>query len=536
MSFAINSCLNKATETDKFSTRQKVTAVMDGVAIVALVSTIALGILLTHPSTIAGYALITAAPGIPAALILAGDGWALRSHFQKQNSATKPSKSEEQNSDSVIVFEEGSKKKLNVSTEATERFSPNWKPLETAPDHFSQIHSGELLEGTIPTDRAGFLGSDDWTTSPPVISRSEFVPDNMVEHLMINKKDTAIWVKYVSGDQITNMEGALHTFVTPICSIHMVGDYCWKGGHNIEPFQQGSARPVVMSAAVQPDFEAVRPRSRCDKNVMLGVVSLTEKPCHGVDLRDDIAIPSAQEKTKAEVRAEYDEGLKKHMVYHLTASHQLPSKTEVKPMNSQEAINWVEGQIQAGESFDPSSIQDQFALIRGHIISLEALFNVYVHQLRNEFSALEALLPQGYIYTIDPAKIFAGQLGGAEVMNRLQILAFKYLAEENGFVHLKVLAFNDFADFPCIKLLRAAFKTQKDVEVVPKSSLFKGENGHYQVEHSEYALVLHNNSDGFGQNIEHEVSKGSMDAILGEFSDAAGVLKRERQDLLNQVF
>ncbi len=34
----------------------------------------------------------------------------------------------------------------------------------------------------------------------------------------------------------------------------------------------------------------------------------------------------------------------------------------------------------------------------------------YVHQLRNELSALEGLLPQGYIYTIDPS-IFVAAIG-----------------------------------------------------------------------------------------------------------------------------
>lgn len=47
-------------------------------------------------------------------------------------------------------------------------------------------------------------------------------------------------------------------------------------------------------------------------------------------------------------------------------------------------------------------------------------------------------------------------------------------------------------------------------------------------------LVLHNNSDGFGQNIETE-GVSSLDGALGVYSSAAAGLHRKRKDLMEVV-
>lgn len=49
-----------------------------------------------------------------------------------------------------------------------------------------------------------------------------------------------------------------------------------------------------------------------------------------------------------------------------------------------------------------------------------------------------------------------------------------------------------------------------------------------------WALVLHNNSDAFGQNIETE-GETSMDGVIGYNSDAAVQLERGRSDLVNII-
>ena len=45
-------------------------------------------------------------------------------------------------------------------------------------------------------------------------------------------------------------------------------------------------------------------------------------------------------------------------------------------------------------------------------------------------------------------------------------------------------------------------------------------------------LVVHNNSDALGQNIESEYAGGSLDGVIGAYSSAAGSLMRDREGSL----
>ncbi len=154
---------------------------------------------------------------------------------------------------------------------------------------------------------------------------------------------------------------------------------------------------------------------------------------------------------------------------------------------------------------------------------------------------LGQLLPQGYIYTIDPPSIFATVLDSAHLCNRLQILALKYLhtRELALFKNLRMVAFNDYEDKKAIPLIQKSIQ----MPVVSKSDLFKGPDGTYLPpdEAKGHALVLHNNSDAFGRNIETEGMNikdnwaGSMDGVIGNYSDAACVLKSDRPDLLDYI-
>ena len=66
------------------------------------------------------------------------------------------------------------------------------------------------------------VNANDLIVPPPLISSSEFVPKKLIELLMRKKKDSAIGVKFrkasagAGGDIITTLEGAMHTFVTPV--------------------------------------------------------------------------------------------------------------------------------------------------------------------------------------------------------------------------------------------------------------------------------------------------------------------------------
>jgi len=410
-------------------------------------------------------------------------------------------------------------------------------PLE-AQSAFYAIHSNELVPIDDISNRSEFMkkvSQGTWKEQPLVISQSEFVPKSMTAHLMRNKKDSALGIKYEKGDKITNMEGALHTFLTPICPITMTGDYAYQGGHTILPFGQNAGRKVILSAAIQPDFE-----TSGNNEVVMKIVEVKQDPLVGQALPDHFQPLwnqcQADQKTFEKNLLEYDKQLQAHMVYHLTKEHRLPALNEVQEntVNYQTAIDTLEQLIldQNPQLDLTKALKDKFVELNGHVISLEALFNIYAHQMRNEFSVLEQMLPQGYVYTIDPPAIFTTQIGGVKnvnLLNRLQILAFKHLKKSSSFNHLQVIGFNDYSDKNGINLLNTLFS---DKQVVSKQALF--ENGHYSITYP-YALVLHNNSDAFGQNIESE-GPSSMDGVIGSYSDAACHLQRNRANLVQYTF
>jgi hypothetical protein len=461
---------------------------------------------------------------------------------------------------------------------------------------------------------------------PPVLSASPggLVPPEMVVHLMRHKKDRALGVKYMRGDAITNMEGALHTFLTPLGAVRLSGDYRFLGSHDIAGFTaingKEQARRAVMSFAVQPDFEK--------DNVMLPVVRLDDSaPRDGAPLRSEDYLLTREQRRDDKARARYDEALRAHMTFHLTRAHRLPSAQQVlahhhaaSSSSSSSSSSTAaapaasaSGSTSAGPSSSsslPSStavhsyaaamklleqlvlsssessssesnaiaqrIEHQFLRWRPQaascpLLSLEVLFWTYVHQLRNEFSVLDACCggppTQGYVYTIDPPAIFAQGLGdggadAAALLNRVQTLAFAFLlrggggggdgggqagaagdaaasssaassgessevtaaaaagaapvAAEAPFRNLRVLAFNDYRDRPALTLLSRVFaSTRPSVRVVSKASLFDfsasalGTARQYTGP-AGCALVLHNNSDAFGQNIETEGMSSSV--------------------------
>lgn len=354
---------------------------------------------------------------------------------------------------------------------------------------------------------------------PPRIGKSSFVPLALVEHLMRNKKPSALGKKYEEGDAITNMEGLLHTFVTPLCSAQVVGDFQWEGKIKGFLFGENFVRPIIMSAAIHPDFEF--------KNVVWPLVALGRHETIG-QVFESWKIPSKEEKMDLQIRHSYEKKIRQHLVYHLTADHRLPALQELSPeqiMEKKEAISYLNTLC---FSSIPAQLNHRFVRVKSGVVSLEILLNLYKEQIRNEFKILNSHTPQGYIYTIHPPAIFASEVEGAALLNRLQALAFKELKEEGLFSNMKGLGFANYADPSMLKIYQ---KILPDTPIFPFASLYP--HGHYQGLEG-CALVLHNNSDAFGQNIETE-GPTSLDGLLGCTSNASYALRRERTDLLDFV-
>ena len=361
--------------------------------------------------------------------------------------------------------------------------------------------------------------------------------------------------------QISPVEGAMHTFVTPIIGrCEMVGDYKYEYGHGIiafgdtdNPNGEGKVRltrSVAMSAAIQLDFETSR--------VMLRVCKLDATPVVGKDLLNGVQDGdglwencSVQDKQDPQKRAAYDARLRAHMVFHLTSSHRLPASKDVAdPLSVKEAISFLESVIKPNTDVEDQLVDKFMEIHNGQVVSLELLYYAAVQQVINEFSALEALFPQGYIYTYDPPSIFAREIG-APVSNRLFLTAVKAVSNHNVLSNMKVFAINDYADHKIADLETNALAAQVGdvdpktheggitVRCMAKRHVFAGKGGLYdgkELLEEGAMLVVHNNSDGFGQNIETEGMGGSLDGAIGASSSAAASLERSREDLLDFIF
>ncbi|KAK0114683.1 hypothetical protein ONS95_014168 [Cadophora gregata] len=449
-------------------------------------------------------------------------------------------------------------------------------PAEEIPHSSEDVHISSIpYNQNIRTFSLQAIKSSSNTPSsllpPPLISASEFIPPPLITHLMRNKRGSALAAKFVDGAEITNMEGVMHTFVVPVVPrCETAGDYCFSFGHRVTPpiaaTEKGEhvgegtkvlmTRSVVMSASIHMDFES--------SDVMMELCRLRGREVVGRDLNDDAesewSVLGKEEKQDDEKREEYDESLRRHLVFHLMRERKLPAvgKKWNKVFSLEKALAFLSELISSSTS-TPDTIQEklvnQHVKINSRTLSLEILFATAFHLVRNEFSALEALCTQGYLYTYDPASIFAGAVG-AELLNRLWILALKVLAGSNELKNLRIFGFNNYADKPALDLVKTALDNQKHVFVVSKGELFqgtdgryergrwitgegRGDGGRYDVKKWEGAngamLVIHNNSDAFGQNVETEGMSGSLDGAIGASSSAAGSLERRRKDLLDWV-
>ncbi|KAI9743363.1 MAG: hypothetical protein M1818_003209 [Claussenomyces sp. TS43310] len=409
------------------------------------------------------------------------------------------------------------------------------------------------LEAVRPSTRDD-KNPGDFIPPPPLMSCSAFVPRSLVE-LLMRRKNGALGVKWLKGDDITNMEGAMHSFITPVISrCEIIGDCRYNpvfGGHSIDRFGDTLQRPrtdgskrkchltrfVVLSASVQMDFENTK--------VMLSACMLEASETIGHDLSCDSAWVVLDKKAKQDdkQRRAYDESLRQHIIYHLTEARRLPARESVGDLLD------INETIQPLESFITTPIDNTDKLVgkftgldNGQLVSVEILFNTAVQQAKNELAALEVSCPQGYIYTYDPASIFARKIG-AKMLNRLMFAALKHLSDHYKFENIRVFGFNSYADRGAISLLRSALRKQEHVIVTSKQDLFNGAGGAqglYDVTHIPQArgamLVIHNNSDGFGQNIETEAMVGSLDGAIGSSSSAAASLERNRKDLLDFIW
>ncbi|SCZ89029.1 BZ3500_MvSof-1268-A1-R1_Chr1-1g00904 [Microbotryum saponariae] len=457
--------------------------------------------------------------------------------------------------------------------------------LRAVPPHLPlfTVDSTKLEPSSLPYHYAGtpreyHLSQPSSSHAGPIIAASPWVPPPMIPHLMRNKRDSAIATKYLPGTAVTNMEAMLHTFVTAILPIEMFGDYQYDPqgiGHDVPYFEtmpssQSRApanrgrltRKVLLSTQIHLDFE--------DWAVALEFFASPQgsesAALLGQSLDLDWSVLTSDEKADNATRALYDQTIRRHAIHHLLENGKLIPDCEETwrsighPWSVADTISNLEG-ILRSSTIPPPTLINHYVVVPvsgsgRRTLSMEFLLNTYISTLVNELSVLEAC-GSAYVYTYDPPSIFARQLGlpdGPRLLNLVWTLALLHVIVRNqdggrGLTYMKVLAFNDYAHLGIVEMLDQALRGAGKVtpKVVKRSQLFGSDRGRLDTrllaqlvppllgQELRLALVIHNNSDAFGQNIETESRGGSMDGAIGERSSAAAGLRRDRKNLFESV-
>lgn len=342
------------------------------------------------------------------------------------------------------------------------------------------------------------------------------------------------------------MQGALHSFVTALAPIKMHGDYVYEHGHSIRlfppapkenvsvlselanaPSRKAQYRPVVLSTTIHLDFE--------NSQVAMAFFAVNEQGPLPQPFPEQINIPSAAQLSDGQFSLRYEAELRQHAVWHLHKSHRLPTTKE--PMEIEAVRALLRRDILSRRQWDV--LEGKTVKVHNQLLSLEMMHATLVQSLSNELRGLERLCTNGYVFTWDPPSIFAQMLSPL-LLNALLIHAFRDVLDTMPLIRMKAFVFNSYADPASLDLLKVVLKGRDDIACIGKAALFDetihGVGGHYSggKQFPSATLVLHNNSDGFGANIETE-GCSSLDGVIGCYSSAAASLHRQRSDLIKYL-
>ena len=398
--------------------------------------------------------------------------------------------------------------------------------------------TGTVREGVIHAYNEGTYFSD-----PPVIGVSSLVPnaEKMVPHLMLDKRK--------SGG-ITKMEGFFKSFVAPYVPILMTGDWVQGINHNynrFDEFSNGLVRRVLLNSITPFDFR--------DGNVMLKIIEITDQPCEGKQ-HDQIEILPTRSRAKKSEREAYDQKLKQHIIDYLTRNHRRPSLSEIHKDYIIDGTRQLVRFLQDKLCYNKFDVENYYAKLHRHVISLEIWFNAYVEQLHVQFNSLEACNSGSYVFIMDSENCFAHHLSDGIDMKGikfvealLQVMAFAKLRKENSnfapnfrYVGVNVKEYLHNTVLTHWQKLLQPFPNdggEQYWEMCSKEVFFdrKGESSYYYSGPKNTTLVINQNGSAFDFDYMDLPRKKalSMSSQLGYHSDIAVALNPARKDFFDSV-
>jgi hypothetical protein len=369
---------------------------------------------------------------------------------------------------------------------------------------------------------------------PSTLVLSNAVHPALPEHLVLDKRESAEGTKFRSKDEnpITNGEAVVAQTQVRFIVAESAAHIAHTHGFTMHP--NGQTTTIVESLTIHPDYEKAGKKDA----VMANFTRVEDTAKEGKPLPMGFQPLSAEDKKDEAKRTKYDDQLIADQIYHMTESGRIPARDKIQAHNINKADilqEQLENLLAAdmSVSFIKDSFKDKFIQLEdGTIHALEPLFGMYVHQVAAEFSGLESMLPQGYVYTMDPPKIFAESFdNNAQLLTRMQFLAMQLVFKNSPPDNLKVIGFNSFNDEGATDLLKhvvpkgVAVKEKIGDDGIFKETKTKGAKGievssyQYQIQDT-YALVVHSNHDAFGNNLRHEKIGKSLEGTVGALTSA----------------
>jgi hypothetical protein len=385
----------------------------------------------------------------------------------------------------------------------------------------------------------------DSTKRPPVLtSIPEGMDVEMARHLLCDKKFVALGQKFqtfeekvASGsfeavgrsDRITDAEAVLALGLVSHVPVEIGITYKYlhgHGGHRTFPIgAPGQFASVVISTKMSPDCELggknqVATRFRAGQNPRVGRPLSQSFP---------FGRPTDEALENPGLRAAYDDAVVSDMLLRTMPGFTIPAARDIPPANiiDESSAAAFRAAVQRCAS-DPNPAQALQRVIAGKYIklpdgglmSLEVLYTLSAMGVKGECALMNGYT-QGAVLTIDPAAIFAKQLGGPSSEAGKMIGVFEGFAMRaawdagNGRT-VRGIAINDFADPGLVPLYQALFPPvpQGGTPVIMRKDHLFGPEGQFIAagttpqgqgyNFSGCALILHPNVDPFGENYAHE--------------------------------
>ncbi len=375
---------------------------------------------------------------------------------------------------------------------------------------------------------------------PIVVTCSSVISPQFMAETTNRLAERAIGQKFedIEGGLLTNGDAELRSYGLAIVETMLKGDIVYKQGLVCNPFgQDGMVRKVLLSTFIQPDFE-----KECSTlaSFSLSFETIYPQPTCPPLLSEEVLRSKEEDLSQQQIQR-HEREIKAYLAYQLNGGRALPSKEEciarAVPLTGDLDLDIqlleegavcgdetvVKGLLEsliADPDLTPEGIQEKvsriYVQVGEEIFPALMLLNKYSKTLEAELVALERTCPQGYVYTFDPPSIFATLFGcNPTFLNRFHILALKYMNRKGDcpLNNMRAFAFNDFLDENALALLEK-IGFPPGVTIMNKVALFA--TGNYVAPPGTEAcpLVLHNNSDGYGNNILSEISLGSMDGLF----------------------